>query len=122
MLKLKFANNTEVVYLEALETEEYFNGSSRRTLSVTCAEDAISVDSLHTILTNETNTATITMTNTEDDAENVYTGYVLELACGIQSVLVRAETPESAAVYENRLVFKLGKRTYIEQQLKSLGL
>ena len=129
MLKINIAN-TEIEYLSALETEEFFNGSSRRTLTVTCAPDAISLDMLNALLTEE-NLASVTLVNTEagtDDegnaltVTNVYDGYVLKLSCGIRNELVQTETPDSAAVYADRLVFKLGKRTYIEEQLHKLGL
>lgn len=120
MLKIKIAN-TEIEYLEALETEEFFNGASRRTLTVTCAPDVIGMDALNALLTEE-NLASVTMTNDEVGAINVYDGYVLKLACGIQSRLTQAETPDTPAVYEDRLVFKIGKRTYIEQKLHELGL
>ena len=131
MLKIQFSNtNTEVEYLSALETEEFFNGSSRRTLTITCAPDAISLDALNALLTEE-NLASVTLVNTSAGTDeegneltvtNVYDGYVLKLSCGIRNELVQAETPDRAAVYEDRLVFKLGKRTYIEEQLHKLGL
>ncbi len=54
--------------------------------------------------------------------ESIYDDYVLKLKCGIESVLVYSETPESTAVYADKLIFKLGKPTYIEHQLKKLGL
>lgn len=119
-LKIKIAE-TEIEYLDALETEEFYNGSNRRTLTVTCLPDAISVDELNSLLT-EDNLASVTMSNIEDGVTNVYDGYVLKLACGIQRTLVKGETPDTAALYEDRLIFKLGKRTYIEEQLHKLGL
>lgn len=138
MLKIQIAN-TEFEYLDALETEQFFNGSSRRTLTVTCAPNVISVDTLNALLTEE-NLASVRLTNTEgipvtvvddmgqtvvdhyDPIVTIHEGYVLKLSCGIQNMLVKAETTDSAAVYEDRLVFKMGKRTYIEQMLKELGL
>lgn len=120
MLKIKIAK-TEIEYLEALETEQFYNGASRRVLSVTCAPDAISMDKLNALLT-ETNLASVTMTNTDSGAVNVYDGYVLKLECGVQSKMVQAESPEAAAVYADRLIVKLGRRTYIEDQLHKLGL
>lgn len=119
-MNIKFANGTNFEYLEALETEEYFNGASRRTLTFECEVGVIGVDELNTVLSNETNTATITLTN--EDVTNIYDGYVLKLKCGVENRLIKEETAESPAVYEDRLVFKLGKRTYIEEQLKKLGL
>lgn len=125
MLKIKIGKK-EIEYLNAVETEEYYNGASRRTLSIECGKDEISLDELNEIVSDEKNTEEIVLTavdeNGEITAENVYGGYVLKLSCGINKILVQPETPENAAVYEDRIVVKLGKRTYIEEQLHKLGL
>ena len=121
-MNIKFSNGTNFEYLNAIETEEHWNGSSRRTLTFECDSNVISVDGLNAILSNEANTSEITLTNEEANVSNIYSGYVLKIKCGIENKLVQAETPDSAAVYEDRLVFKLGKRTYIEEQLARLGL
>ena len=119
-MNIKFTNGTNFEYLNALETEEFFNGSNRRTLTFECSVGVISVDELNALLSNEANTASIELSN--EDITNIYDGYVLKLKCGIESKLIQAESPEAPAVYEDRLVFKLGKRTYIEEQLHKLGL
>ena len=123
MLKIKFANNTEAECLVPLETEEFYNGHSRRTLTIQCPVDAESLDVLNALLSDEANTASITI---EDDAESgtvaVYVGYVLMLKLAVEPVQTAPETSETPAAYENRIIVKLGKRTYIEQQLAALGL
>lgn len=121
-MNIKFLNGTNFEYLAAFETEEFFNGAGRRTLTFECAVGAVSVDALNGVLSDENNTASITLTNAEENVSNIYDGYVLKLKCGIESRLIQKETPDTAAVYEDRLIFKLGKRTYIEEQLKKLGL
>jgi hypothetical protein len=120
MLKIKIAN-VEFEYLEALETEEFYNGASRRTLTVSCAHDTIDLTKLNALLVEE-NLAVITLTNDEIGVTNYHEGYVLKLECGIKNTKVQPETLDAPAVYEDRLVFKLGKRTYIEEQLHRLGL
>ena len=148
MLKIKVGTK-EFEYLTSLETEEYYNGSSRRTLTVNCSSDAIGLDELNVLLT-EDNLAGLVMTNTEgisvykdvlaedekgkmiptgeqefdrfDPIVNYFDGYVLKLSCGITSVMGQPETPDTPAVYEEQIVFKIGKRTYIEEQLHKLGL
>lgn len=162
MLKIKIAE-TEFAYLDALETEQFYNGASRRTLTVTCAADAIDLTEVNGLLTEE-NLASIELTNTEatpvykteiittegtdedgnpvqiqteqtvldengqpvldhyEAITNCHEGYVLKLECGVKNLLVQPETPEAAAVYADRLVFKLGRRTYIEEALHKLGL
>lgn len=123
-LKIRFSNTkkTEVEYLIAEPHEGYANGANRSLLKVTCAADAIGVDALHKILCVEGNVATLTLLNEEAGVEKVHSGYVLELSCGIEKVQTAAETPEAPAEYADRLVFVLGKRTYIEEQLHALGL
>ena len=135
-MKAVFGNGAEVTYLNAIETEEYWGGSSRRTLTFTCAPDAVSVDALNTILSDAANIETLALhgsipTVTEQDGApvtvetpvtNYYEGYTMKLSLGIERVQTQPESPESAAVYEDRLVFKLGRPTYIEQQLAKLGL
>lgn len=119
-MNIKFSNGTTFEYRNAIETEEFFNGSSRRTLTFECAVGVIGVDKLNTLLSDETNVAHIELSN--GNTTNVHDGYVIKLKCGIESKLVQAQTSESPAVYEDRLIFKLGKRTYIEEQLRILGL
>ena len=63
MLKVKIGE-IELEYLTSLETEEYYNGSSRRTLTVNCLSDAIGLDELNALLTVD-NLAEIVMTNTD---------------------------------------------------------
>lgn len=136
-MKAVFGNGAEVTYLDAIETEEYWGGSSRRTLTFACAADAISVDALNTILSDTANTETLALHGTipterqdadgqtvvaETPVTNIYEGYTMKLKVGVEKELTQHESPQSAAVYTDRLVFKLGRPTYIEQQLAALGL
>lgn len=121
MLKIQLLDGTTFEYEEALETEEYYNGSSRRTMTLTCMPDAISLDKLNAALI-EDNLSVITMTDEKENITNSYDGYVLKLECGIKHERIVAETPEYPAVYADRLVIKLGRRTYIEEALHKLGM
>ena len=131
-----FGNGAEVTYLDAIETEEFWGGSSRRTLTFTCAPDTVSIDALNTILSDTANTQTLTLVGaiaaqeeqngktiaTEIPVTNIYENYTLKLSVGIDRVLVQPESPDSAAVYADKLVFKLGRPTYLEQQMAALGI
>ena len=123
MLKMTLQDGTSLPYTEAVEAEEYWNGASRRTLTITAQAGAASLDALTAALREE-NLAQVTLSS--DDAAapavNVYNGYVLVLACGLQSVQTAAETADTQAAYEKRLVLRLGKRTYLEEQLARLNL
>ncbi|MBQ9959985.1 MAG: hypothetical protein IJP01_06475 [Oscillospiraceae bacterium] len=116
-LKIRFADKTEVPYLGAVETEEYFNGASRRTLTFDIARDAVGLDALDALCT-EANCAKLELINEDEGITNIYEGYVLKLKLAVEPVLVDAEKQ----TYEDRIKLKLGKRTYIEEQLHALGL
>lgn len=122
MLVAKFENGTSLPYLQAQETEEKWNGSTRRMLTLTCTSDAMPVDALNILMSDTAQTNEITLENTEEGVQNVYSGYVLKLEVGVKRTLTQAETPETAARYADRLVCRLGRRTYIEEQLARLGL
>ena len=135
-MKIIFKNGAEVTYLNAVETEEYWGGSSRRTLTFTCAPDTVSIDALNMILSDTANTQTLTLVGaiaaqeeqngktiaTEIPVTNIYENYTLKLSVGIDRVLVQPESPDNAAVYADKLVFKLGRPTYLEQQMAALGI
>lgn len=119
-LKIIFSDTgkTEQGYLQALETEEYYNGSSRRTLTFDIARDAADIEALDVLCSAEDNVARLELVNEEMGATNFYDGYVLKLKVGVEPKLIDPETQ----TYEDRVVLKLGKRTYIEQKLHGLGL
>jgi len=116
-LKIRFANGTEVPYLTAIETEEYWNGASRRTLTFDIARDAVGLDALDTLCSEE-NLARLELCNAEAGITGIHEGYCLKLKLAVERVLADGEKQ----LYEERIVLKLGKRTYIEQQLHKLGL
>ena len=116
-LKIKFANKTQVAYLNAIETEEYFNGASRRTLTFDIARDAVGLDALDALCT-EGNCARIELFNEDEGITNICEGYVLKLKLAVEPVLADAEKQ----AYEDRVKLKLGKRTFIEEKLHALGL
>ena len=135
-MNIKFANGRNFEYLKAIETEELYNGSVRRTLTFEAAVDEIDVDALNTMLSDEANTQSITLTGAPVEvldvdgnptgeytqAITIHDGYVLKCKCGIENKLVSTETSETAAMYEDRIVFKLAKHTYIEEMLKKMRL
>lgn len=119
-LKIIFSDpeKTEQAYLDALETEEYFNGASRRTLTFEIARSAANLEKLDVLCSTEDNVQRLELVNEEEDVTNIYEGYVLKLKVGTEQRLIDPETQ----TYEDRIVLKLGKRTYIEQRLHDLGL
>ena len=116
-MKIKFANNVEQSYIEAFETEEYYNGASRRTLTFEIDPSDCDIQTLSDRCT-EANLTSIELINEEEGISNIYEGYVLKLQVGIESRLINADTN----TYGDVVVLKLGKRTYIEQRLHELGL
>ena len=119
-LKIIFSdiNKTEQGYLNCIETEEYYNGASRRTLTFEIARNAANIETLDTLCSAEENCKKLELINEDEGITNIYEDYVLKLKIAVEPVLVDAEKQ----TYEDRIKLKLGKRTYIEQKLHDLGL
>ena len=116
-LKIKFVNGKEQAYLDAIETEEYYNGSSRRTLTFEIARDAANLEELDALCTEE-NLVKLELTNEEESITNIHEGYVLKLRLGLEQKLINRD----ANAYKEYILLKLGKRTYIEEKLYQLGI
>ena len=116
-MKIRFMNGSELPYISALEMEEFFNGASRRTLTFDIRKN-YSIDAINTLASNENNLTTLELINEDEGVTNYYDGYVLKLKLGIEQYLVDPETD----TYDEKIVLKLGKRTYIEQRLHELGI
>lgn len=132
---VKFANEKEINYLFAEEKEEYYNGNNRRTLTFEVDPAEIGLAELNEVLNNAENIKTIELTSDPlpqyDEAGNItgyatekaiHDGYVLKLNVGIENKKVAEETPDAPAEYAERIYFKIGRRTYIEEQLAALGV
>ena len=75
------------------------------------------VDEINAIVSDENNVATITLTG-DDGIQSIHDGYILKLKVGLESV---PQYTEDGPQYAERLVFKLGKMTYIEQKIKQIS-
>jgi hypothetical protein len=118
-MTIKLADNTTFQFTSSFEDEEFYNNANRRVLTIECASGAIGLDALNGLLTEE-NTATITLTNDEEEITNIFEGYVLKLSMGVkQRVTSQTDGP---TIVEDYIEIKLAKRTYIEQMLHNLGL
>ena len=132
---IKFANEKEINYLFAEEKEEYYNGSNRHTLTFEVDPAEITLAELNEVLSNAENVKTIELTSDPlpqyDAAGNItgyatekaiHDGYVIKMNVGVENKLITEETPDAPAEYAERIYFKIGRRTYIEEQLAALGI
>jgi len=123
-MKIIFNNGTELEYTFALESKEFYKNAQRECIAFKCDSTTISLDALNAILSNEANLETITLIGEVDGKEvrEILSNYVIKMELTLKPEIIEAETSEKAAVYAEVINFKLGARTYIEQQLHKLGL
>ncbi len=121
-MQVKFGNDKVVPYDMAIETEEYYNGSSRRTITFDCPAANLSVDEVNRILSVEGNVESLRLVDDAGVTQNTYDGYVIKMECGFVTKEIARETSDAPAQYAEVLRFKLGKRTYIESMLAAQGI
>ena len=113
-MKFKFNNGTEIEYIRILHDSEFIDGARRSTMEILCPINAMSVDSLNTILSDGNNTQRVVTGDGTQVA--VFDDFVIKIKCGVERKQVKAETPDAPAKYTDMLVFKLGRLTYQEKQ------
>lgn len=120
-MKIIFANNKELEYINALETSTFYDNANRRMLEFTVAKDAIALDELNAILSDSANTTQLHLVNEEEGAENYYDNYEIKMELAMRPEVV-ISMEDGTELKEDRIIFKLGKLTTIEKQLKALGI
>lgn len=120
-MKIIFANNKELEYIEALETSTFYDNANRRMLQFTVSKDAITLDELNNILSDSANITQLHLVNEEEGAENYYDNYEIKMELAMRPEVV-VSMEDDTELKEDRIVFKLGKLTTIEKQLKALGI
>ena len=128
--KIRFSdvNQTEFPLFDSsgssFEGEEFYNGYNRRVCTFILNPNEVSLDELNNICSNESNLETITVV-VENGGDNTLTsikeGFILKIQVGVISTLIQNETLSQPAVYEDRLIVKLGKLTYSENLLRQLA-
>ena len=120
-MKIIFANNKELEYIEALETSTFYDNANRRMLQFIVDKDAIALDELNAILSDSTNLTQLHLVNEEEGAENYYDNYEIKMELAMRPEVVMS-MEDGTELKEDRIIFKLGKLTTIEKQLKVLGV
>jgi hypothetical protein len=123
---IKFANGATLTPITTTGAKRTVQGATRDVLSFAFPADA-SMDELNKLFTPE-NCEIITIVETRKipetgaiyENEHQYVGYVIRDGIKRENLLVRPETAESAAVYEDRITVSMAQRTYAETQLASL--
>lgn len=123
-MQIKFADETAMDCIQVNGKTQYYQGATRDTLEFVFAKSA-GFDALDAAFADEAKTASITIIN-DVDAENpeigVYDSYTLRMSMRMEPVVITPGTMEAPAVTEERIMVVMAQLTYIERQLKALGI
>lgn len=126
MMKIKLANGTEFEYERAEETSEFYDNANRRTLTLRMKPEGLTLDAVNAAFSDAAATASLALTNYNEDgsifARNIYDHYSIKISVSCEPVAVGEDAETGAELKADRIIVKLGKLTYIEQQLAALGL
>ena len=121
MIKIKFADNSEIEVLANTAVYPSMSANNRSRMEIHLAENAMALDAFEALFSDETKTASIHLINTENGSDVTYSNYSIVASIGKKSVAtVNYQTGATAS--EMQLVVELEQLTYIEQQLKALGI
>lgn len=123
-MQIKFADDSTLDCIQINGRKQYYQGTERDTLEFVFSK-AAGFDALDAAFADETKTSSVTVIN-DVDAENpeigVYDGYTLRMAMRMEPVVITPGTINDPAVTEERIMVVMAQITYIERQLKALGI
>ena len=123
-MQIKFADETTLEFVHGTGRKQYYQGAERDTLEFVFAKTA-GFDALDAAFADETKTERITIIN-DTDPDNpeitVHDGYTLRMSMRMEPVVIAPGTMEAPAVTEERIMVVMAQLTYIEKQLKALGI
>ena len=111
-MKIILANGTELNPILVTGEKRTVHGMNRDTLRFVFPADA-GMEALDAAFTPEA-CESITI---EDSESYIHKGYTIRAELKKEAVEVLAATPESEAVYEDRITVAMSQRTYMETQL-----
>ena len=123
-MQIKFADDSTLDCIHVNGKTQYYQGATRDTLEFVFAKSA-GFDALDAAFADEAKTASVTIidsTDPENPASWVYDGYTLRMAMRMEPVVITPATAEAPAVTEERITVVMAQLTYIERQLKTLGI
>lgn len=98
----------------------YFQNMQRDTLEFVFSKEEYAFDTLDAYFADENKTQKITLS--DGDNSYVHDGYVLRVSMQKAPVVIVPETVKSAQVTEERISVTMAQESYIERQLKALGI
>ena len=112
-MTIKLANGKLYDVIVVSAEPEYKMGAQRDVMSIVMDGNT----SLEEVLADFTETNCESITIKDGDVEAVHTGYTIVLNISREKKEVKPATTDTEAVYDWRVVVKLGQRTYYETQL-----
>lgn len=123
-MQIKFTDDSTLDCIQVNGRKQYYQGAERDTLEFVFAKSA-GFDALEAAFAGEAKTASITIindTDTDNPEMTVYDGYTLRMSMSLAPVVITPGTIDAPAVTEERIMVVMAQLTYIERQLKALGI
>lgn len=123
-MKIKFADDSTLDCIQINGRKQYYQGAERDTLEFVFPK-AAGFDALDAVFADEDKAASITIindTDTDNPEMTVYDGYTLRMSMSLAPVVITPGTIDAPAVTEERIMVVMAQLTYIERQLKALGI
>ena len=124
MLKIKFADDSEIEVLDDTTIFPSENSSIRSKMIIHAPENSMDISEFEKIFSNKEKTKEIHLINIVDGelkSDVVYTNYSILASIGKQRI-DKVNYVDGSISSEMHLVAQLEQLTYIEQQLDALGI
>ncbi|WP_312643976.1 hypothetical protein [Hydrogenoanaerobacterium sp.] len=120
-MKIILKDKTELPIIMVNGAKPFCKGSVREGLEFVFRSSEVNYDNLRTLLRNETNTEEITIV-TDNKEQFTHSDYSIDAGFLEKPVVVEPSTPDTPEQTEYRIFATLGQFTYLEKQMKKIGI
>lgn len=121
---VKFADGTELPYIEAMEGPEYYDNAQRRVLRLQIDPAVTTLDAVNALASDPDKLASLTLVNDDQNPAltSVYDNYGIKISLSLEPVTIGEDKDTGATIRAERISLALGRYTPIELQLMRLGI
>lgn len=123
MMKVKFANGRELEYTEARDEPIFFDGASRRALTIYFDADKTFLDAIDELASAKENLKTMVFTNDDNPTQvitNLYENYIYKLKVSKEPVVSGEDRETLQPIMVEKVILQLGRATPTELMLEKL--
>ena len=118
MVKIKFADNTELDVIQVNGSSIFYQNATRDSLEFVFNKQQYDLNTIDNVFSDADKVRTITIE--DEQGQHVYNDYVLKVSIRSERIIIEKGDSTKPDVTEERVFAKVAQQTYIEKLLEQM--